>query len=265
MIDGIGRKIEVLRVSVTDRCNLRCVYCMPETGVPFLAPEFILRFEEIIEVVRVAISLGINRIRLTGGEPMVRSGIVDLVRALAALPGIVELAMTTNGSLLAGKAKALADAGLNRVNISLDTMDPEVYRKITRGGDLTDVLNGIEAAQAAGLIPVKLNIVVPDDDDSGARQVEAYARKMGLVTRRIRKMDIRRGVFSPVENSDRGICSVCNRLRLSSDGFIRPCLFSDLKFSVRELGARDALHKAAKFKPKQGMKLQNAYMFQIGG
>lgn len=160
MRDTFERTIDYLRIAVTDRCNLRCVYCMPEEGVPFRPHDEILRYEEIERIVRVAASLGIRRVRLTGGEPLVRRDLVELVRALAAIPGIEDLSLTTNGTLLAEQAHALAQAGLKRVNVSLDTLDPQRFRAITRQGELTTVLAGIQAALEAGLTPVKINMVV---------------------------------------------------------------------------------------------------------
>ncbi|MGD9001732.1 MAG: radical SAM protein, partial [Anaerolineae bacterium] len=152
-LDAYNRPISYLRISVTDRCNLRCIYCMPEEGVPWRPHDAVLRYEEIEIIVRAAAELGISKVRLTGGEPLVRLGIVDLVRQIARIPGIDDLAMTTNGVLLARYVRDLVDAGLHRVNISLDTLDAERFRRITRCGDLADVLAGIEAAQQAGLWP----------------------------------------------------------------------------------------------------------------
>ncbi len=266
MIDHFGRQIEILRISVTDRCNYRCVYCMPPEGVQFIPHEKILRFEEIVDVVKVAVSLGITKFRLTGGEPLARSGIVELVRKISRVEGVAELAMTTNGSLLAPVAGDLKSAGLDRVNISLDTMDPKKFTSITRGGKIEDVIAGIDAAAAAGLQPVKLNIVVtPEEGDGDARAVEAFARNRNLVTRRILKMDIRNGTFSVVENSDRGDCKVCNRLRLTSHGYIRSCLLADVMFNVREYGIHKAFRNAADYKPESGCGTEISYMGRIGG
>ncbi len=266
MIDGFGRSIELMRISVTDRCNYRCVYCMPPEGVQFIPHQKILRYEEIVKVVEAAIRLGIHKFRVTGGEPLVRPGIVDLVRMLARLPGIEDLSLTTNGALLAPLAQSLADAGLMRINVSLDTVDPVEFSRITRGGNLNDVLAGIDAAIQAGLSPVKLNIVVfPDHTDDHARAVEAYAAERGLITRRIHQMDIVNGVFSVVENSDRGNCQVCNRLRLTSDGYIRSCLLHDTMFDVRTLGPEEAIRQAIRHKPEHGCFTRNAYMGRIGG
>lgn len=160
IIDGFGRAFAYLRVSVTDLCNLRCVYCMPEEGVPWVPREEILRFEEILEIVEAAAQCGVRKVRLTGGEPLIRKDICKLVRMIASVPGINELALTTNGTNLAGCAEALAAAGLKRVNISLDTLDPIKFKRITRRGDLSEVLAGIGAAERAGLQPLKLNMVV---------------------------------------------------------------------------------------------------------
>jgi cyclic pyranopterin phosphate synthase len=158
--DNYARPIQYLRISVTDLCNLRCIYCMPEEGVPKLLHEDLLRYEEIVRVVRLAVAMGIYHVRITGGEPLVRPGIVDLVAELARIPRLDDLSMTTNGVLLERYAEDLARAGLRRVNISLDTLQPERFARITRRGRLEDVLAGREAALAAGLRPVKINTVV---------------------------------------------------------------------------------------------------------
>jgi cyclic pyranopterin phosphate synthase len=158
--DNFGRTIDYLRVSVTDRCNLRCVYCMPPEGVPWRPHGDILRYEEIARVVAAAAGLGINKVRLTGGEPLVRPHLQRLVEMIGALPDIADIAMTTNGTLLAQQAASLATAGLRRVNISLDTLRPERFRAVTRGGDLAQLWAGVAAAEAANLLPIKLNTVV---------------------------------------------------------------------------------------------------------
>jgi cyclic pyranopterin phosphate synthase len=160
LIDAYGRKHDYLRISVTDRCNLRCIYCMGADGVKQIPPREILSYEEILQVVKAGAALGIRRIRLTGGEPLVRKDLLYLVREIARVPGIEDLAMTTNGILLPRGAAELKQAGLRRVNISLDSLDAAVYSRITRGGDLEQVLAGIEAALAAGLAPVKINTVL---------------------------------------------------------------------------------------------------------
>ena len=157
--DSYGRRVRYLRISLTDACNLRCVYCMPEQ-MQFRPRHELMSDEEIIFLVNVAASLGVDKIRLTGGEPTIRPGVVDLVRQIASIPGIKDVAMTTNALLLDELAQPLADAGLDRVNISIDTISPERFRRITRWGDVEDVWRGIRAAERAGLRPVKLNCVV---------------------------------------------------------------------------------------------------------
>jgi len=157
--DSFGRTLDYLRISVTDRCNLRCSYCMPEAGVPRLTHGDILTYEEIEAFVRVAVAEGIRRVRLTGGEPLARLGIVSLVEKLAAIPGLEDLSLTTNGILLPGLAEPLRAAGLKRINLGLSSLDPDRYRTLTRGGDLAEALRGLEAAVAL-FSPVKVNVVV---------------------------------------------------------------------------------------------------------
>jgi cyclic pyranopterin phosphate synthase len=239
---------------------------MPEDGIVLAPQEEILSFEEITEVVRVAVSLGINKLRLTGGEPLVRKGIVELVQQLAAVNGIQDLSLTTNGILLAKHAGALKKAGLNRVNVSLDTIDPGRYKKITRGGNIEDVFRGIAAARDAGLAPIKINCVrffTPDDEDSGA--VKAYCEREGLQVRFIHQMNLEKGEFSEVEGGDGGVCHKCNRLRMTATGMIKPCLFDEQEFPVRELGAREALLKAIYSKPLRGCMNRKAAFYSIGG
>jgi len=159
MIDGHGRKINYLRLSVTDRCNLRCRYCMPADGVPLLPHGQILSYEELFLVARTAVSLGIEKIRVTGGEPLIRKGILGFLSRLAGIPGLRQLVLTTNGLLLEEMAEPLKNAGVQRLNISLDSLVPENFARITRGGDVSRVLSGIAAAERAGF-PIKLNMVV---------------------------------------------------------------------------------------------------------
>ena len=170
MTDQYGRKIKYLRLSVTDLCSCRCVYCMGENGVPRLPHSAILSFEEIEEIVRAAVSLGVRKVRLTGGEPLVRRGIVELCAMLRTVPGIEELCLTTNGTRLEQLAAPLKAVGVDRLNISLDTLRPERYREITRTGELENVLRGIEAAERAGFENIKLNCVLlggMNDDEIG--------------------------------------------------------------------------------------------------
>ena len=293
-IDRFGRRITYLRVSVTDRCNLRCIYCMPASGVPWRSHDEILRYEEIARIVRVAAGLGIRKVRLTGGEPLVRAGIVELVAELRKIPGIEELVMTTNGTLLSRYARDLAAAGLDRVNVSLDTLNPERFRRITRLGELEDTLAGIRAAQEAGLTPIKLNAVVMRGvNDDEAADLAALSRK-GFGVRFIEWMPI--GVpnesfserFVPGDKIKEGIeealgplvpvreegparvyrledaqgeigfitafsapfCATCNRVRLTADGKLRPCLLSpgeiDLRGPLRAGATDDELRRLFK-------------------
>jgi cyclic pyranopterin phosphate synthase len=158
-IDRFGRNINYLRISLTDRCNLRCVYCMPE-DMTFRPSAEIMQNDEVLQLVRLFAGMGFHKYRLTGGEPTVRAGVVDIVRGMKAIPGVGEVSMTTNGLLLARMAKDLAAAGLTRCNISVDTLDPERFRKITRWGKVEEVMDGVRAAEAAGLLPIKINSVV---------------------------------------------------------------------------------------------------------
>lgn len=266
MYDKFNRRINYLRISITDRCNLRCVYCMPPEGVKSIPHEKILRYNEIVEVVREAVKLGIDKVRITGGEPLVRRGAVNLVAMIAEIDGIKDLAMTTNGILLDRFAKPLAGAGLHRVNTSLDTLNPERYKAITRRGNLSDVLRGIEAAKKAGLNPIKINCVIKNNhNEPDAREVARFCEKNDLNIRFIRQMDLDKGEFWQVEGGTGGACKICNRLRLTSDGNIKPCLFSDLAYNVRELGAKNALLMAIKNKPKSGTVSHRNKFSNIGG
>lgn len=326
--DGFARPIQYLRVSVTDRCNLRCVYCMPEEGIPTIAHGDILRFEEIALVVRAAAGLGISKVRLTGGEPLVRRGIVELVRMLAEIPGVDDLSMTTNGILLASFAPALAEAGLRRVNVSLDTLDPERFRRITRRGELADVLAGIEAARRAGLEPVKINMVVIrglNDDEVvemarrtltegwhvrfievmplgsnehwaadgfvSAEEIRARVEKVfgeleaeldapvpGGGPARYYRVPGASGTIGFITPVSEHFCARCNRLRLTADGQLRPCLLSDAEIDLRAVlraggGVEDVqavLQHAIMSKPLRhhladGVSPHDREMAQIGG
>jgi len=238
---------------------------MPEHGIKKIPHEDILSFEEIVSFTKKAVELGIDKVRLTGGEPLVRRDIAKLVAMLSKIRGINDLAMTTNGVLLKDFAEPLVDAGLHRVNISLDTLDPKRYSEITRGGDIKLVLKGIEKAKMAGLNPIKLNCVFEKSSkESDAQMVKQYALENGLDARFIRRMDIKRGYFWKVEGGNGGDCQHCNRLRLSSDGRIFPCLFSDLSFSIKGLGIEEAIKRAVKAKPESGLCSSNSFN-AIGG
>ncbi|MBN1261969.1 MAG: GTP 3',8-cyclase MoaA [Anaerolineae bacterium] len=280
-LDTFDRPIDYLRVSVTDRCNLRCVYCMPEAGVPFIPHPHILRYEELTRVVQVAVAMGLAHVRLTGGEPLVRKGIVDLVQGLAAIPGLDDLSMTTNGMLLESYAAPLAKAGLHRVNVSLDTLRQERFQAITRLGSLDRVLRGRQAAVDAGLTPVKVNTVVVrgmnDDEivdlarltflpgwhlrfievmplgegahwarDGVAPATEIRARveeALGALTpvrkgtgagpARVYQLPGAEGTLGFISPVTEHFCHTCNRLRLTSDGKLLPCLMSNRAIDLR--------------------------------
>ncbi|GAB6083185.1 GTP 3',8-cyclase MoaA [Desulfuromonas carbonis] len=282
MQDLFGRSINYLRLSITDRCNLRCRYCMPADGVPPLGHDAILSYEELLRVARLAVQLGVRKIRVTGGEPLVRRGVVDFVAALCALPERPEVVLTTNGLLLADYAADLARVGLARVNVSLDTLRPERFREITRREGLERVLAGLAAAEQAGLAPLKLNIVpirgVNEDEIIDfarltlrhpweVRFIEFmpfgqgldYPADRRLPAPRILEELSRLGLLLPVSRVGNAgparlyryadsvgqigvipaisghICSECNRLRLTADGRIRPCLLGDQEIDLRQL------------------------------
>jgi cyclic pyranopterin phosphate synthase len=281
LIDTFGRVHNNLRISVTDRCNLRCTYCMPEE-VTFLDKGELLTFEEIAHFVRVAAPLGIDKIRLTGGEPLMRREIPRLVRLLAAIDGIRDIGLTTNGILLADHAQALFDAGLRRINISLDTLDPDRFREITRRDGLEKVIEGIHAAKRAGFQPIKINAVsIRGITEPEVIPLARFAREHGLEMRFIEYMPIgadhweRSKVYFaheimeqleqeiaplvPVEDYDprapamefqytdgggrigiiasvsRPFCMSCNRIRLTSEGKLRNCLFALDEVDVKRL------------------------------
>ena len=274
MKDRYGRTIKYLRLSVTDLCNCRCVYCMGENGVPRLPHSAILSFEEIEEIVRAAVSLGVTKVRLTGGEPLVRRGIDELVRRLRGIEGVEELAMTTNGARLAEYAARLKSAGLDRLNVSLDTLDPEKFRRITRIGELRDTLDGLDAARRAGFERIKLNTVLMGGvNDDEIAEIAALAKDGAFDVRFIELMPIGectdwdRRRFLPAERvleylpkgervpSDgvaelwrpagfRGtvglirplshrFCADCDRIRVTADGCLKPCLHSAREIPLR--------------------------------
>jgi len=239
---------------------------MPEEGIKLLKHSDIMTFEEIVELTKIAVSMGITKVKLTGGEPLVRKVIVKLTEALADIEGIEDFGMTTNGTLLSQYAHDLAQAGLKRVNISLDTINSDKYKYLTRCGCLDDVLKGIDAAQKAELYPIKLNCVVGQfSNASDAEEVQEFGKSKGLEVRIISQMCFETGCFSVVEGGDGGDCPRCTRLRLSSDGNIFPCLFSDISFDVRKLGAKSAIEQAVANKPEAGGPCSNNLMHRIGG
>ena len=215
---------------------------------------------------KYAVSLGVDKIRITGGEPLVKKGIIELISMIAQIDGIKDFGMTTNGVLLPKYSQQLADAGLHRVNISLDTMNPEKFTKITRLGDINDVFNGIEAAKKAGLTPIKINCVIKNSNlELDAVEVAKYCKENDLQIRYINEMNLETGSFSVVDGGTGGNCAICNRLRLTANGDIMPCLFSNLKFNVRKLGIEEAFAQALGKKPKSGHVQTSSKFYNIGG
>lgn len=266
MLDRFNRNINYLRISVTDRCNLRCTYCMPETGIQLMKHADILSFDEITNFTRMAVESGVTKVRITGGEPLVRRGVTALVRMISDIDGISDLSMTTNGVLLKEFAKELKRSGLHRVNISLDTVDPGKFAEITRGGNLNDVFEGISAAREAGLLPVKINCVIKESkEEEEAKAVTRFCKENNLEIRYIRQMDLVKGHFSTVDGGIGGDCHLCNRLRLTANGKLKPCLFNNIEFDIRELGFEKAINMAIELKPECGSKNETGAFYNIGG
>ena len=274
MLDSFARSITYLRISITDRCNYRCRYCMPEEGVEKRAHGDFCSLEELRDMAAAAVRCGVKKIRVTGGEPLVRRGAVDFCRMLAEIPGVEELCLTTNGSLLAEQAAALREAGVTHLNISLDTLKEERFRAITRLGTLSDVLRGIEAAERAGFEKIKLNCVllggVNDDEiadfaaltrahDWQVRFIERMPMGCGrdfgaylpaqAVLERCPELETishdgvaacysfpgARGTVGLIAPMSHAFCSECSRVRITADGKLKPCLHSAAELSLRGL------------------------------
>lgn len=271
MRDPFGRTITYLRVSITDRCNLRCFYCIPEREIRWVRREERLSFEEMRDFVAEAAALGLTKVRITGGEPLVRRDVVRFVEMLAAVPGLTERALTTNGTRLAPLAGALKRAGLDRVNISLDTLKPAVYAHITGGGVLDEALAGIAAAQEAGLDPVKINFVIlPGINTDEIEPMARYCREQGLQLQYIEVMDLRGEKARALRfhmATRPGRCEECNKLRLSCDGRLMPCLFSDRSIHIKDYRGRyrEAITEGVALKPLQGGSFSQGAMNRIGG
>ena len=309
MIDTYGREISYLRLSVTELCNLRCRYCMPVEGVCKLQHQDILRYEEILEIVSMAAELGIKKVRVTGGEPLVRLGCADLCAGISAIPGIQEVVITTNGILLEQQAETLHQAGVRRVNVSLDTINPEKYRQITGGGEIQRVLRGIKKARDVGLTPIKINTVLMGGfNDGEIPDFVEMTRKHPVELRFIELMPMgpgaefnesaylpgqtvldrmpelqpisadggvarlyqlpgavgRVGLISPLS---RHFCGSCNRLRLTSEGALKPCLHSNQEIPLRGLhgdALREAICTAIAAKPKMHGALDAHHGSQAG-
>jgi cyclic pyranopterin phosphate synthase len=283
--DLLGRQVKDLRISVTDRCNYRCVYCMPLDQYEWIDKREILTFEEITRLAGLFLQLGIEKIRLTGGEPLLRRDLVKLVGALSAMPGLKDLCLTTNGSLLADKAPELAAAGLKRINVSIDTLDPAKFQRITRRNDLPKIIEGLMIAKAHGLNPIKINAVIERGvNDGDILDMVAFARQHGFAIRFIEYMDVGNannwksekmvskkeiidiihaayplrevgrnqesapsvdygfveggGDIGVIASITEPFCSGCTRMRLTADGKLVTCLFSesghDLKGLLRQ-------------------------------
>lgn len=266
MYDNYNRKINYLRISVTDRCNLRCLYCMPEDGINLINHNDILKFEEINEFVKVAAKKGINKIRLTGGEPLVRKGVVGLVKMLSEIEGIDDLSMTTNAILLDKYASQLKEAGLNRINISLDTINPDKFTHLTRGGNIEDVFKGIIKAKEVGMRPIKINCVIQNNiNEKDAQEVANWCKKNEVEVRFIEQMNIKNGTFAVVHGGSGGDCINCNRLRLTSNGLLKPCLFNDSAINIREISYENAIEKALLLKPECGSTSNFNEFYNMGG
>jgi len=333
--DTFNRPINYLRISVTDRCNLRCIYCMPAEGINLLSHDDILTYEEITTIVRLAAELGINKLRLTGGEPLVRARLPELVDMLANIDAIDDIALTTNGILLKEYAGELKEAGLKRVNVSLDSLNEDKFERITRHRKLSDVLHGIEAAKACGLNPVKINMVVmrginddevldfakltitegwhvrfielmpfvmdnPPEGHSTARNADSQSQFMpadeikerlnslgelkpslpikGNGPAKYFRFSQARGTVGFITPVSQHFCFNCNRLRLTAEGKLRPCLLSDQEIDLRQplrSGAsaeklKQVITEAIQTKPKEhqlsrGHTSKNRHMSQVGG
>lgn len=300
MIDNYGRVIDYMRISVTELCNLRCRYCMPEDGIVKRAHDEMMTAEETIDAVKAAVSLGIKKIRITGGEPLVKRGIVKLCDAISAIEGVEELCITTNGTLLPKFGKELREAGVSRVNISLDTLDPDKYREITRVGELSNALAGVDAAFEAGFDNIKINNVLMggfNDDEIGdfvrltvdrpievrfielmpigggmdfdrsgfiscqqvlskVPELEPLEHSEGVaVLYRLPGAEGRVGLIRPISCE---FCGECNKIRLTSDGMLKPCLHSDAELCIKGLQLdemKEVMRNAVLQKPEMRDKL----------
>lgn len=268
MLDKFNREINYLRISITDRCNLRCVYCMPESGIRLKTRADILSYEQIEKIVQAAVKLGVTKVRLTGGEPLERRSVEKLVERLSGIAGLYELCLTTNGTRLSEMALKLKMNGLHRVNISMDTMNPNRYRELTRGGDLRAVFAGIDAALDAGLTPIKVNMVMLEDTTpTEIEQVHAFCKQKSLQLQKIVRFSLRdRQDLNAGFHAERPPqCSACNKLRLTADGFLKPCLFSENEIRVDFDDIQGSWLKAVALKPASGSSCRNRSMSQIGG
>lgn len=268
MFDKFNRNITYLRISVTDKCNLRCTYCMPAEGVQPKSHNDILSHEKIVEAAKVAVSLGIKKIRITGGEPLIRKGLLSLIKQLKQIQNIEELTLTTNGVFLESIAKPLKDAGIDRINISLDTLDGEKYKQLTRIGDIRYVLAGIDAAIEAGFKNTKINMVlIPGFNDNEVEKMQEFCRQKKLLLQRINHYSL-----ETIHSIDRSYhaerplhCGLCNRIRLTCDGKLKPCLFSELEIPLDFSNLLQSFLDAINMKPEKGSQNPNGHNWEIGG
>ena len=324
LTDSIGRNINYLRLSVTDRCNMRCFYCMPKEGIVNKGHDAVLSYEELLLIAETAVGLGIEKIRITGGEPLVRAGVVDFLGKLSVIPGLRHLALTTNGLLLAEMAADLYNAGVQRLNVSLDSLNPQTFSKITRGGDLQKVLAGLDAAEQAGFPPPKINCVIMRGindseildfadmtlsrgnsirfieympavkEDDWQRYCISGEEILERIAGRYTLEQVDKGAFSgpsrdfriPGAKSSIGIitavsghfCSECNRIRVTSTGQAKGCLFADAKTDLipwlrppDRKGLSEVLKGIVATKPERhdisqdGYTHKNFTMSQVGG
>lgn len=316
-MNNFKRDIDYLRISVTDRCNLRCIYCMPPEGVETIPQQELLTFEEIIGLAKIFANLGVRKIRLTGGEPLIRKGIVGLIGSLVNIEGIEEVSLTTNGILLSMYARELKKAGINRINISLDSLKEDKFGKITGSNCFCRVLEGIEKAKEAGFSPLKLNMVVMKGiNDEEIVDFLEFALSQGLILRfiefmkvtplwkedyflpieAVRKICERSFILSKMENRDSGPaqyyrlrdgivgfiktdennCRRCTRLRLTSTGELKVCLYESdgvvlkdfLRRGVSEGEIRDIIKiriEGKRYTDYRSWRFSGAYMCSVGG
>ena len=318
LVDPRGRRIDYLRISITDRCNFRCIYCQSKGPFKFLPHEEILTFEEIESIVRVGVKLGVKLVRLTGGEPLLRKGIVELVARLAKIPGLEDLSLTTNGYFLSELVKPLKEAGLKRINLSLDTLSEEKFSELTGGFSLKKVMEGLYLSLSEGFTAVKINsVIIRGFNDEECEELAKLSIELPVEVRFIEFMPVgknslwdesrvvpiseikerveRLGKLFPAEKVGKGpaavfrfegakgkvgfisplsshFCGTCNRLRITADGRLRPCLFSDEEINLKDYlrgkkgSLEEAFREALRIKPEIGVKASTQRpMRAIGG
>jgi len=318
LVDPRGRRIEYLRISITDRCNFRCIYCQSKGPFKFLPHEEILTFEEIESIVRVGVKLGIKVVRLTGGEPLLRKGVVELVTRLSKIPGLEDISITTNGYFLSELVKPLKEAGLKRINLSLDTLSEEKFSELTGGFSLKKVMEGLYLSLSEGFTAVKINsVIIRGFNDEECEELAKLSLELPVEVRFIEFMPVgknslwdesrvvpiseikerveRLGKLWPTEKVGKGpaavfrfegakgkvgfisplsshFCGSCNRLRITADGRLRPCLFSDEEINLKDYlrgkkgSLEEAFREALRIKPEIGVKASTQRpMRAIGG